>query len=622
MAFQISPGVNVSEIDLSNVIPAVSTTRGGLGGLFRWGPINQPILVSSEKNLVQRFGRPTNFNAETFFTAADFLAYSNALYVVRADNGAALHTAGLPLVSSAGVLINNAEEAEDQAGTYFARHPGALGNSLMVSICPASAFVDDVASLTIAVGSDEAVVTAAANLTVGDVLSVGNSSLGFQEMEIETVTNPDQGAKSITFTTNYNLKAPLTGGDECIRYWGHKNSVDKVPETGKFHVVVVDIDGSFSAQAGTVLEVYQNLSVVSTDKSEDGSTIYYRNVINAQSNYIWAGSTTQSVVLDNPVYLNLAGTVVANRGNDGTATNESSATIQDIGAAYDQFKSGNDIDISLLMQGKAIGSSGDNFAGLAIYITGNIVDSRRDCVFYVSPDRADVIQNTNAVNDMIDFRNSVGNSSYVFIDSGYKQRYDKYNDIIRFTPLNGDMAGLAARSDNDRDPWFSPAGLARGNVKNVIKLGFNPNKAERDLLYPNDINPVITQPGQGTVLFGDKTAQGHASAFDRVNVRRLFIVIEKAIATASQSILFEFNDSFTRGQFINLVEPFLREVQGRRGIQDFRVVSDETNNTPEVIDQNGFVGDIYIKPTRSVNFIQLNFVATRSGIEFDEIVGK
>ena len=309
-------------------------------------------------------------------------------------------------------------------------------------------------------------------------------------------------------------------------------------------------------------------------------------------------------------------------GRDGLT--ESDGNVSALAAAYDLFADASSVDVSLILAGKTAG--GTNGEQLANYLIDNIADNRKDCVVFVSPDRSDVVGATGVdgqqASNIVTFRQSVRNSSYAFIDSGYKYQYDKYNDIYRYIPLNGDIAGLTARSDNLRDPWFSPAGYNRGQIKNLVKLAYSPSKTDQDLLYKNDVNPVITQPGKGTILFGDKTALGKSSAFNRINVRRLFIVLEKTIANAADSTLFEFNDEFTRAQFRNLVEPFLRDVQGRRGIYDFRVVCDETNNTAEVIDSNRFVGDIYIKPAKSINFIQLNFVAVRSGVEFTEVVGQ
>jgi len=290
---------------------------------------------------------------------------------------------------------------------------------------------------------------------------------------------------------------------------------------------------------------------------------------------------------------------------------------------YDLFADASKVDVSMILQGKAVGTSGANYKELANYIVDNITSTRKDCIAFISPDKGDVVNNAGSERaDSVTFGDALTASSYSVLDSGYKYMYDKYNDAYVWVPLNGDVAGLCARTDTDRDPWWSPAGYSRGQIKNVVKLAFNPPKADRDVLYQADINPVVTFPGKGTVLFGDKTKLGQPSAFDRINVRRLFIVLEKAIATAAEFALFEFNDEFTRSQFKNLVEPFLREVQGRRGIYDFTVVCDDSNNTGEVIDRNEFVGDIYVKPAKSINFIQLNFVAVRTGVEFSEIVGK
>ncbi len=307
-------------------------------------------------------------------------------------------------------------------------------------------------------------------------------------------------------------------------------------------------------------------------------------------------------------------------GQDGDA--EDAIPLGRVLAAYDLFASTDDVDVALVMTGKSRG--GTNGEQIANYLVDNIAEVRKDCIVLASPEKADVVNNNNLdeASDTVTFRNSLRSSSYLVIDSGYKYQYDKYNDVFRYVPLNGDIAGLCVRTDATRDPWFSPAGFNRGQIKNLVKLAYNPDKADRDLLYKNGINPVATFPGQGTVLFGDKTALSKPSAFDRINVRRLFIVLEKAIATAAKFSLFEFNDEFTRAQFVSLVEPFLRDVQGRRGIYDYRVVCDNTNNTGEVVDRNEFVGDIYIKPAKSINFIQLNFVAVRTGVAFDEIVGK
>jgi hypothetical protein len=367
--------------------------------------------------------------------------------------------------------------------------------------------------------------------------------------------------------------------------------------------------------------VWNNLSRATDAKLSDGTSNYYKTVINGRSEFVWSADdragansanaltiTTSSAL--KPLTVSLAG---------GVDQDEANVAFTAVAAAYDQLVSPEDVDISLVLGGSA--RDGNLGSQLPNYLIDNLAEVRKDCVVFISPRKVDVVNTVDPETRVVAFRNALRSTSYAVLDSGYKQQYDKYNDVYRWVPLNGDIAGLCARTDSVRDPWFSPAGTARGQIKNVLKLAFNPNPAQRDILYKNGVNPVISIQGEGTVLFGDKTLLSRPSAFDRINVRRLFIVLEKAISRASNALLFEFNDEFTRAQFRNLVEPFLRDVQGRRGITDFKVVCDETNNTAEVIDSNRFVGDIYIKPARAVNFIQLNFVAVRSGVEFSEIVG-
>jgi phage tail sheath protein FI len=614
MGFQVSPGINISEIDLSTVVPAVASTEGAIAGVFRWGPLNERVLVTSEANLATRFGKPyansTWTNAETFFTAADFLAYGNKLYVARAASNTA-YNAG-----TANSQVSTATQALAISPTAFiARYPGALGNSLRISICENSSNFSSanngITGITLALGANTATVSDYALLVAGDILRVGSSAIGFQDLVVSVTPT----TSTVSFTTKYKLSTALSSATGT-RKWGNYKNVNAAPVANNIHVVVIDEDGAISGTEGIILEVFENVSVVSTAKSESGASNYYKDVINSRSAYIFATGATQSIVDTAPFttsYISLID------GTDGT--DEANITLANLGTGYDLFISPEDVDVSLILQGKAL--HGTDSTGVANYIIDNICEVRKDCMVFVSPSSADVVNNPNGeVDAILAYRNAISSSSYAFIDSGYKYRYDKYNDVYRYTPLNGDIAGLTVRTDANRDPWFSPAGYNRGIIKNVVKLAFNPNKAQRDILYVKDINPVITQPGQGTLLFGDKTALGRSSAFDRINVRRLFIVLEKAIARASRSALFEFNDEFTRAQFKNLVEPFLRDVQGRRGIYDFRVVCDSTNNTGEVIDRNEFIGDIYIKPAKSINFIQLNFVAVRTGVEFEEIVGQ
>lgn len=839
MPFQLSPGVNTTEIDLTTVIPAVATTDGALGGVFQWGPVEKPVLVTSEDNLVAQFGKPNADNFETFMTAASFLSYSNSLYISRAHHSfgsdvrisvfavdgadyfvvadtvesgvstgdvvaargtdvdeasvtvdtadvldainqtnvntvtneidqalvnlregekvTATSDSALPTVLGGGTgpsaelyiinadtdsfqlttvqgsagdivifgdqgtgtmtltrsgstritmtgetwnggtgatnvefhdanysfnavanssvrsttlaahIVKNEDTYDGQVASFddnvnwVAKYPGKIGNSLQISVCDsAAAFQSDVTiaagsvtTLAIEIGANTGTITTdgadslitdvTAQLAVGDKIKVGNTTVGEQYLEItaiDTVSNTSQGdisfATPLTTTEDISIASSVAASTKFSRLWQHWDLVDGAPGTSAYvqaqgntaakdeiHVVVVDEDGLISGAPGQVLEVFNSLSRATDAKDEQGGTLYYKEAINARSRYVWwandrtgAASASALLVASSTNLTPMTLSFISGRDNGS----ETTAPLGDILRAYDEFKSAEDIDISLVMTGKSRG--GTHGAQLGNYLVDNIAERRKDCVVFTSPDRADVVDNvTDIAADVVEFRNQCRSTSYGVLDSGYKYMYDKYNDVYRWVPLNGDIAGLAAYTDGERDAWWSPAGFNRGQIRNVVRLAWNPKKPERDLLYKNGVNPVVNFPGQGVVLFGDKTLLARPSAFDRINVRRLFIVLEKAIATASQSTLFEFNDAFTRASFVNLVTPFLRSVQGRRGITDFVVVCDETNNTSQVIDSNEFVGDIYVKPARSINFIQLNFVAVRSGVEFSEVIG-
>lgn len=630
MGFQLSAGVNVSEIDLTTIVPTVSTTVGALVGQFVWGPVETRVLIDQEVKLAKRFGKPNSNTFISFFSGANFLAYGNNLRVTRAANTG---TYNATANSAAALQIKNEETYENDYldgsgafGSFAARYPGAIGNSLKVSVCgSANVFSSNataqgsVTANAASVGDTTVNTTGTANTYVkpGDYIKLG--------------TNPYilvSSANTTAYVLAEALTVAVTAGTAVLRKWEYADEFDGAPSTSDYaaavsggndelHVIVVDEDGLFSGVPGTVLEKYPFVSKASDAKSSDGTSIYYPNVIFAKSQYIyWGdhdtngtnwGNTAASTTFTNVTVaerLSLAG------GTDQTVTTG------DLERGWDLYVDADTVDVSLLI-------TGDADATLAGYVIDNIAGARRDCVAFCSPPRANVVNNAGSeADDVVTFRNTLTSSSYAVLDCGWKYQYDKYNDVYRYLPLNGDIAGLCVRTDTTRDPWFSPGGFDRGQVKNVVKLAWNPAKAERDTLYKNGINPVVTFPGDGTVLYGDKTLQSKPSAFDRINVRRLFIVLEKAIARAAKYSLFEFNDEFTRAQFVAMVEPYLRDVQGRRGIYDYRVVCDATNNTPEIIDRNEFVGDIYIKPARSINFIQLNFVAVRTGVSFDEIVGK
>jgi len=673
MSFQVSPGVNVSEIDLTTIVPAVSTTTGGIGGLFRWGPVGKLVLVDSEASLVNRFGKPTNLNAETFFTAANFLSYGNALYVSRAANTtSSANTIGTwsAVANTASYTFNailNVKNADDYdqkltannfaSNTqilYVAKYPGDLGNTLKLSVCDnATQYQSSLANVATTTFSGNSMVitfddsgsyvrsnAAYQALTVGDYLYVGNTIVGYQYVQVaaKPASTPTGNTFTVNLSSTYTLSSSVSMSGTITRNWEYFQSVDKAPGSSDYntsfgntaavdevHAVVSDQDGKFTGVPGTILEVYQGLSRATDAKTQDGSTNYYVNVLNQSSQYLWWTNHRSGYSVNTAI--NIATTATATPlslsfqgGNDGFDEATVGTYIGNITNAYDLFASTENVDVALVMAGKTAGTNGTQ---LANYLIDNVANVRKDCVVFVSPQNTDVVNNVGSeLSAVTTFRNNLRSTSYAVLDSGYKYQYDKYNDIYRWVPLNGDVAGLCVVTDTQRDPWWSPAGFNRGQIKNIIKLAYNPKQADRDVLYPAGVNPVVTFPGQGTILYGDKTLLAKPSAFDRINVRRLFIVLEKAIATASKFTLFEFNDAFTRSQFVSLVTPFLKDIQGRRGIYDFKVVCDETNNTGEVIDGNRFVGDIYIKPARSINFIQLNFVAVRTGVEFSEIVGK
>ena len=646
MGFQVSPGVNVSEIDLTTIIPAVATTSGGIAGAFQWGPANQRILVDSEANLRDLFGDPNDDTFEYFMTAANFLAYGNNLQVVRVV-GAAAKNAG----DAAGLLINNDEHYDTitnfTSNNWVAKYPGVLGNSLKVSACDsAAAFSSELSGLSglsaaasVGATSLHLGIGCTATLSVGDKLVIVDSGTGEQDAVKVTALSDHVGGATATISPA--LTKAVSAGATVTRKWGFFDVVDSAPGTSKFsteggatssndeiHVVIYDADGKWSGVEGTVLEKFDFMSVASNAKTDQGGINYFKEKINRNSKYIWWGGNVGS---DNgswgealtggssfgtnstPDYSALSG------GVDDNGATEINNDILDVDKGYDLFKDAETVDVSLLLGGPGNATNGQ-------FLIDEVCDKRKDCVAFLSPEKADVVDvlNTTTQKDnVIDYRDNQLNrsSSYAVLDSGYKYQFDRYNDVFRYVPLNGDIAGLCVRTDEVADPWFSPAGFNRGQIKRVTRLAFNPRKAHRDELYKAGVNPVVSFPGEGVVLFGDKTLQSKPSAFDRINVRRLFIVLEKAIATAAKFQLFEFNDEFTRSQFRNLVVPFLRDVQARRGIFDFKVVCDESNNPGSVIDRNEFVADIYIKPARAINFITLNFIATPTGVDFTEVGG-
>ena len=641
MPFQLSPGVAVVEKDFSSIVPAVSTSVGAFAGVFTWGPVLDPVTISSENNLVSRFGKPVDANAQSFFTAANFLSYSNNLLTVRVDTTDARNAVATLSGSVTGYNITEPGNSYISAPSVTFSAPQIPGGVTATGTAVLTG--DTVTAITIT--NPGSGYTAPPSVTIGDAPSGGTNATASATITLGgiKIKNTDD------YTTNYQNGAGVVGlwaakypgalgnslkvsmaDSATYAAWTYKDEFDAAPGTSamaaaaggsadELHVIIIDEDGLWTGTAGAVLEKYAFVSKANDNKKSDGSNNYYKDVINSQSRYVWwmdhatvsgaAWGTDSSTDFGT---LTLASTISLQGGVD-----DLTATDAQLENGFAIFANDELYDVSLIPLGKASSTVAD-------YVISNVAEVRKDCVVFVSPEdtaTGDIlIGNTSEIIDeVVAYRNELPSTSYAVLDSGYKYQYDRYNDKYRYVPLNGDIAGLAARTDFTNDPWWSPAGYNRGQVKNVVKLAINPGRTERDTLYKNGVNPVVNFPGQGVVLFGDKTLLAKPSAFDRINVRRLFIVLEKAIATAAKYQLFEFNDDFTRAQFKNLVEPFLRDVQGRRGIIDFRVKCDDTNNTGEVIDRNEFVADIFIKPARSINFITLTFVAARTAVNFSEI---
>jgi len=726
MPFQLSPGVAVVEKDFSSIIPAVSSSTGAFAGSFAWGPVLSPITVSTERQLVAQFGQPNDSNFQSFFSAANFLAYSNNLLLVRADsqnakNAVAVQSGGVSAItiatagsgySSTGSAPAVTISAPDETGGIQATATSTLsGGSITaialttggggytgtptVTVTPAAGDTGSGAVIAATVvggaitgftvtqggsgykaaptititgtgsGAAAGAVTLSASTVTG--ITITRAGTGYAAAPTVVIAAPQSGTAATATATVTTAGVKINNGSDYQQYyssgagvvgefaakypgamgngiivsyadastyaaWVYKSQFNSAPGTSPFatsvggsndemHIVVIDGSGVWTGTPGTILEKFGYVSKASDAANTNGTNNHYKNVLNSQSQYVWWMDYPQAVG-------NNWGT--AARGVTFTAATATSLTLSGgvddynltdsyQAAGYALFSNAELYDISLIITGSMSATNANTVLGIA--------DGRKDCVAFVSPQDISsgqpIIGNTSTqTQSIIAYRNAINYAgSYGVMDSGYKYQYDRYNDKYRYVALNADIAGLCARTDYTNDPWWSPGGLNRGQVKNVVRLAYNPDSANRDALYQANVNPVVAFPGQGVVLYGDKTLQTKPSAFDRINVRRLFIVLEKAISTAAKFQLFEFNDSFTQAQFTNMVQPFLRDVQGRRGITDFQVVCNANNNTPQVVDANQFVADIYIKPARSINFIQLNFIASSTSANFSEIGG-
>jgi len=617
-----SPAITVKEIDLTGVVPNVQTSTGAFVGDFSWGPAEETTLISNEARLAEVFGTPDSDNTIDFHSAAYFLRYGNSLQVVREVTSAAKNSffdagdndsdAGSSFYYKAPVIKNETDfdnqvstlgatnstplATQDSAGgniSWAARFPGELGNSLKVSVLGAPA-------------------TKASSITIGDAFDAWTYADQF-----------DAAPGTSTFASDFGA------------------SNDEI------HVVVVDEDGLIGGTKGAVLEAFPFLSKAKNALNADGSTNYVKNVINNASNYIYLAGEGYDVEGEDSASfnvfnaLNFGADAVADRdfGQIVNATtnhdsddvwaidfsltagvNSAALTTTEYATGFDLFEDVDNIEIDMMI------APGMNSATDQRTVVNDMVaiaqSTRKDCVVVASPPRSAIINNNSPVTDTVSFvSGGLTRSSYLFVDNNYLKVYDKYNDQFIQIPASSSTAGLFANTDRVAAPFFSPAGPRRGQYLGITNISYSPTKSERDTLYKSGVNPIANLPGQGILLFGDKTMLARPSAFDRINVRRLFLAIERAIALAARNVMFEFNDEFTRAEFVNVVEPFLREIQGRRGITDFRVVCDETNNTAAVIDRNEFVCNIFIKPARSINYVTLNFVAVRTGVDFEEVVG-
>jgi hypothetical protein len=768
MPFQLSPGVAVVEKDFSSIVPAVSSSAGAFAGPFSWGPIEDPVRVSSETELVARFGAPKDANFQSFFTAANFLSYTNSLFVSRTDAAQLSNAVSTQSGFVTGVTITeqgNYVQGTDNVTVTFSA-PDIAGGTTATGTAVRETFTIDLVTYYRVTGVT--IVNAGNGYTSAPTVTFSAPASGTQALGSSTVAIGGIKIKNVgEYLDSYNSGSQSVG-PFAAKFAGSKGNGLRVvlldaatwtsapqdiknlftgaPSTSAYaqsqgitndevHIAIFDTaKGQFSGVTNSVLEKYSFVSKLADARRTDGSNNYYKSVLNSQSRYVWwmdhpsnisepasftiasggsidfvnnlaeADTITITSATDNFAGLNafktfydnasdkttrritvsgagavngsytvsainvtlgvgdvIASYVISVVGLPASAATVTTATITsaitaewgqiaddvdtsattamsslstlvddvlsggiddfasspaDIQNAYAKFANADEYDISLIPLGNVSPTT-------AAFVVNNVAEVRKDCVVFMSPTTdGDPITSTGstATDAIIAYRNATNiSSSYAVIDSGCKYQYDRYNDAYRWVPLNGDIAGLCARTDYSADPWYSPGGFNRGQIKNVVKLAFNPGQGDRDVLYSAGVNPVVNFPGQGVILYGDKTMLARPSAFDRINVRRLFIVLEKAIAVAAKFQLFEFNDGFTRAQFKNLVEPFLRDVQGRRGVTDFRVKCDETNNTGEVIDRNEFIADIFIKPNRSINFITLNFVAARSSVSFEEI---
>ena len=628
-----SPGVKITEQDLVTSNPQPVSTTGAFAGQFTWGPIEQITQVGSETDLVNQFGKPNSTNVVDFLSAANFLGYASPLFVVRSANtalNATTETATGSGGTGTGQLIKNddayLETASFNIGPFIAKYAGELGNALRVSTCPNATAYSNTLTGTYSVTAGSTTVTGAGTaanteMRVGDLIVLGGRTA-----RVTAIAN----------TTSLTIdSAHLTGASAvtATRRWEFFNEFNAAPTTSQhaatvgasgdeMHVVVVDRTGLITGTANTVLEKYSNVSKAGNARAENGGSNYYKTVINDLSQWVrWTdhdGAGTNWG--DNLLGANATPTTYTsvsvpknysfNGGSDGSALSDG-----DRANGYLKYTNKAEVPSILVI-------AGQSNATVVNRIIGDVAEVRKDVIVCMSPLRANVVNNAGSEASAIStWADTITRSTYAVADSGWKYQYDKYNDTYVYVPLNADVAGCMARNDLNSAPWISPAGNNAGRIQNLVRLAYNPNQADRDTLYKTSVNPVLSQVGRGTILFGDKTFVTRNTATNRINVRRLFMELQNTIGQNADNVLFDQNDETTRSNFVNLVVPYLRSVQARRGLAAFNVVCDASNNPEDVVNSNGFVCDIFVQPIRSVNFVQLNFVSVRGTATFNEIAG-
>lgn len=646
----VSPGVAIKEKDLTTSVRNEPTSIGAVAIIAEKGPMDEVVIIQDEQQLVDIFGKPNTTNHQYWYSAASFLMYSNTLKVVRIVTTSAVNAC----VSGTAILIKNTKHYTDgdgstgpfddgsaNVGSWAARSAGAWGNSLRVETCNTAAGFSETTKTTTSAtepaGETVVALTSATGFSVGDIIYLQEAD--GQRYRITNISTNDVTIVRYPTTTATGLASAISSGANVDREWRWADQFERAPGTSQYatdrggsndemHIIIIDEDAKISGVENEVLEKFEAVSKASDGLTDEGNANYYADVIYRSSNNVFwmdhpAGATNWGSLAAGTAFTTPTNSIDANSLVSGVGGTQAPTEGQRQIAYSDHFSDPDIEDVNLVIAGPA---SVDNGGAIThgVFIT-DLVEKRRDCVGFISPDKSDVVgvsKSYTQSKNVKGFFDALGSSSYTVFDSGYTKQYDKYNDVYRHIPLNGHIAGSCARTDFLEDPWFSPAGIARGQIRGSVSLAFNPTQTERDTLYRARINPVVAFPGEGTILFGDKTGLARNSAFSRINVRRLFLTIEEAIKVAARTVLFEFNDQFTRDSFKALVDPYLRDVQSRRGIIDYLVVCDETNNTGQVIDNNEFRADFYIKPARSINFITLTFIATRTGVDFSEVVGR